>query len=291
MAEVIPPWSAPRRIVSDLAFSEGPVWLAESSQLLFTDIPRNRIMSWSAGVGTSIWCAASHFAIGLARDADGNVLACEHTTRSVSVLGVDASGAWTGDRRVLAHSVGGAVLNSPNDVVVSPTGETVFTDPPFGVREEDGQLVGYQQAMERPCDVLAVTDDPDAPRVVVSGIYRPNGLCYSRDGATLYVSDSSEIHHCVYAVPASGSGEPTLFWTMPVGVPDGMVVDGEDRLWVAGGDGVYVVSSSGEVVAHIPVPEMVTNVCFGGPTMSSVFMTTPTSVYVVDEVGTQPAWP
>lgn len=283
--------SEPRKIVSGLAFGEGPVWLPASEQLLFTDIPRNRIMSWSATAGSAVWCATSHFAIGLARAGNGDVLTCEHTTRSVSVLPVDGAGAWTGERRVLARSVEGAVLNSPNDVVIAPNGDVVFTDPPFGVREEGGQLVGYQQAMERPCDVLAVTEDPDAPRVVVTGIHRPNGLCYSADGSRLYVSDSSDENHCVYVVDVDGRFEPRLLWTMPVGVPDGMAVDREGRIWVAGGDGVYVISPAGELLHRIGVPEMVTNVCFGGSTFSSLFLTTPTSVYVVEETETGPAWP
>ena len=281
----------PRKIVDGLAFGEGPVWLPDHDMLLFTDIPRNRIMSWSDPDGTNVWCDSSHFAIGLARAANGDVVSCEHTTRAVSALGVDPSGAWTNERRVLARSVHGAVLNSPNDVVTSPAGEIVFTDPPFGVREEDGELIGYEQAMERPCDVLAVTASPDAPRVVLSGIHRPNGLHYSRDGSTLYVSDSSSEFHCVYAVSADGSTPPTVLWSMPVGVPDGMKVDREDRLWVAGGDGVYVVSAAGELLDRIAVPEMVTNLCFGGPNLASLFMTTPTGVYLIDDVETGPAWP
>jgi gluconolactonase len=48
---------------------------------------------------------------------------------------------------------------------------------------------------------------------------------------------------------------------MPVGVPDGIRVDAAGRLWVAGGDGVYVVSAQGDQLAHLPVPEMVTNLC------------------------------
>ncbi len=281
----------PRKIVDGLAFGEGPLWLSDLGMLLFTDIPRNRIMSWSDSAGTNIWCAASHFAIGLARAASGDVISCEHSTRSVSSLRVNAAGDWSGERQVLARSVEGAVLNSPNDVVVSPWGEIVFTDPPFGVREEGGQLFGYQQAMERPCDVLVVTENPDAPRVVVSGIHRPNGLHYSDDGSTLYVTDSSDEHHCVYAVSTEGVAQARLLWTMPVGVPDGIKVDREGRLWVAGGDGVYVVSAAGELLKKIAVPEMVTNLCFGGPDLASLFMTSPTGVYLIGDVGTGPAWP
>ncbi|NER85461.1 MAG: SMP-30/gluconolactonase/LRE family protein, partial [Leptolyngbya sp. SIO1D8] len=57
---------------------------------------------------------------------------------------------------------------------------------------------------------------------------------------------------------------------MPVGVPDGMRVDEAGNLWVGGGDGVYVHAPDGTQRAHIPVPEMVTNLEFGGDDLCDV---------------------
>ncbi|MGF1647753.1 MAG: SMP-30/gluconolactonase/LRE family protein [Kineosporiaceae bacterium] len=272
------------QVLAVLGFTEGPCWLAEHDAWLFTDIPRNAIMRWPGEGPAEVWCSHSHFAIGLARAVDGRVLAYEHSTRSLTALEVLADGSC-GDREVLARSVGDCVLNSTNDVVAAPGGAVWFTDPPFGVREESGGLVGYEQAMERPCDVLAVGPDPASATVVVSGIHRPNGLCLSPDGSTLYVSDSSTRHHRVHAVALDDSGPPwgpgDVLWTMPVGVPDGMRCDVEGNLWVAGGDGVYVVSPVGEQVGHVPVPEMVTNVCFGGADMRTLLVTATTRVHRV----------
>jgi len=271
------------QIISGMGFTEGPLWMPDHQQLLFTDIPRNRIWSWSEDGGQAEWLNGSHFAIGLARSLDGNVLACEHTTRSLTSLEVDDQGRWAGRRQVLARGVGGRILNSPNDVIVTPTGEILFTDPPFGVREEDAELTGYEQAMERPCDVLAVTRDPDNARVAVTGIYRPNGLCHSLDGDVLYVSDSSTRVRSVLAVRSDALAEP--IWTMPNGVPDGMTVDAEGDIWVGGGDGVYVISETGQLRGHVPVPEMVTNVCFGGSDMTSLFITASSGVYRLFDAG------
>ncbi|MEM7642572.1 MAG: SMP-30/gluconolactonase/LRE family protein [Pseudomonadota bacterium] len=271
------------QLATDLSFTEGPVWLAEHGCLLFTDIPGNAILRWSDADGLSTWMDNAHFAIGLTRDRSGRVLSCEHSTRSLSALDVGPDGALAG-RTVLANAHDGRVLNSTNDVICTQDGTILFTDPPFGVRNLEGALHGYQQAQEIDgAFVFAVGATPDAPLPVVTDIYRPNGLCLSPDETTLYVSDSSETHHKVIAMDFRNAiaSSPRDFAVMPVGVPDGLRVDAEGRLWVAGGDGVYVYDKTGDQVAHLPVPEMVTNIEFGGPDLSQLFITATTSLYRV----------
>lgn len=271
------------QLATGMSFTEGPVWIAEHACLLFTDIPGNAIMRWSAADGLTTWMENAHFAIGLTRDRTGRVLSCEHSTRSLTALTLTGEGAL-GGRAVLARGWEGRVLNSTNDVICASDGTVLFTDPPFGVRMLEGALHGYQQAQEIDgAYVFAVTVDADAPRPVVTEIYRPNGLCLSPDERTLYVSDSSEAHHKVIALDyADGAASNTRdFAVMPVGVPDGMRVDAEGRLWVAGGDGVYVWDAGGAQVGHVPVPEMVTNIEFGGPDLSQLFITATSSLYRV----------
>lgn len=272
---------AVERLATGMGFTEGPVWLADHGCLLFTDIPANAILRWADGEGVTRWTQNAHFAIGLARDTSGRILACEHATRALTALSVGPDGRLA-SRTVLASEWEGRVLNSTNDVICARDGTILFTDPPFGVRDLDGALHGYQQAQEiAGCHVFAVGAAPDAPRVVVEGIYRPNGLCLSPDETVLYVSDSSERYHKIVALDhADGQAEGLRdFAVMPVGVPDGMRVDARGRLWVAGGDGVYVWDAAGRAVGHVPVPEMVTNVAFGGPDLADLFITATTSLY------------
>ncbi|MGP1358059.1 SMP-30/gluconolactonase/LRE family protein [Roseicyclus sp.] len=271
------------QLATGLSFTEGPVWLAEHACLLFTDIPGNAILRWSENRGVSTWMENAHFAIGLSRDQEGRVLSCEHSRRCLSALSLGPDGRLAG-REVLAGSHEGRVLNSTNDVICTSEGTVLFTDPPFGVRTLVGELHGYQQAQEiEGAFVFAVGEGPDAPHPVVTDIYRPNGLCLSPDEKVLYVSDSSTTHHKVIAFDyASGTASNARdFAVMPVGVPDGMRVDAEGRLWVAGGDGVYVWDAEGRQVAHVPVPEMVTNLEFGGPDLSDLYITATTSLYRV----------
>jgi gluconolactonase len=270
------------KLAGGMAFTEGPCWIAEGGCLLFTDIPANRIMRWSAADGLSVWTDDAHFAIGLTRGRDGRVIACEHSTRSLTALTLGPGGARAG-RQVLARSQAGRVLNSTNDVIAARDGSLLFTDPPFGVRAEDGQLHGYQQAMELPfCGVWRATGDPDAPALLTDAVYRPNGLCLSPDETVLYVSDSSDRFHKVVAFdvgPGWGLSGLRDFAVMPAGVPDGMRVDTVGNLWVAGGDGVYVWAPDGRQIGHAPVPEMVTNLEFGGADGRDVYVTAVSSLY------------
>ncbi|MGY6547765.1 MAG: SMP-30/gluconolactonase/LRE family protein [Roseinatronobacter sp.] len=269
---------------AQMSFTEGPVWISEHGSLLFTDIPGNAILRWSDGEGLSVWCDNAHFAIGLTRDRAGRVIACEHSTRSLSALTLSDSGALAG-RTVLARAYGGRVLNSTNDVICAQDGTILFTDPPFGVRNLDGALHGYQQAQELPgAWVFAVGPDAENPRPVCTDIHRPNGLCLSPDETVLYVSDSSERYHKIVALDIGPDWELTRLRdlaVMPVGVPDGMRVDRDGNLWVAGGDGVYIFAADGAQIGHLAVPEMVTNIEWGGADLSQLYITATRSLYRV----------
>ena len=280
------------RLATGMAFTEGPVWLAEHGALLFTDIPANAILCWKAG-RLARWVENAHFAIGLARDGAGRVLACEHSTRSLAAWEVRPDGS-AGARRVLACGFRGRVLNSTNDVICAADGSVLFTDPPFGVRRLEGALHGYQQAQELAfCGVFRATGDPEAPELLTDRVFRPNGLCLSPDGGRLYVSDSSERFHKVVVMevgPGWRLSAPRDFAVMPVGVPDGMRVDAMGNLWVGGGDGVHVHAPDGRRIGHVPVPEMVTNLCFGGADGREVFVTAVSSLYRIRSAVPGLAW-
>jgi gluconolactonase len=277
--EVVSPEAELVRLAGDLGFTEGPVWLPAEQCVLFTDIPHNAILRWDERGGLRTWVSNSHFAIGLSLDREGRLLACEHTTRRLTRYEPD------GRVSVLASHHGPYVLNSTNDVCLHPDGRIFFTDPPFGVRLDDtGQLVGYQQGMEYgACGVFRVGESPESPLLVTDQIYRPNGLCFSPDGRVLYVSDSSERYHCVYALRLEGDRvlDQQVFAVITPGVPDGMRCDEQGRLYVSALDGVQVFSSEGRLLGKIRVPEMVTNLCFGGPNKQILFITAVSSLYAI----------
>ena len=267
------------RLVSGLGFTEGPVWLPAQGRLLFTDVPGNAIHAWGPD-GHTVWQDNSHFAIGLTSASDGAVLSCEQATRSLVRYASSEPGS---ERTVLAGEFDGRLLNAPNDVVVRSDGAVFFTDPPFGVRLDDGEVAFYSVGMEQAsCNVYRVTEDPRRPALVTSDIYRPNGLAFSPDEARLYVSDTSDRTRHVHVVelgPDDVAVSVGQHLELPAGVPDGIRCDVDGNLYCSGADGVYVYDAAGTLLGRVPVPEMVANCTFGGEDGRTLFMTASTSLY------------
>ena len=276
---VFPAGTPVERLVSGLGFTEGPVWLPADERLLFTDVPGNTIHSWGPE-GHSVWLDNSHFAIGLTLAPDGAVLACEQATRSLVRYASSARGA---ERTVLASEFDGRLLSAPNDVVVRSDGAVFFTDPPFGVRLDEAEVVFYSVGMEQTsCNVYKVTDDPRRPVLVTTEVYRPNGLAFSPDELLLYVSDTSDRTRHVRVLqlgPDDVAVSVREQLELPAGVPDGLCCDVAGNLYCSGADGVYVYDPAGTLLGVVPVPEMVANCTFGGQDGRTLFMTASTSLY------------
>jgi gluconolactonase len=204
------------------------------------------------------------------------VLTCEHNGRRVS------RGRYDGVQVTFVDRFEGKRLHSPNDVVVHSSGAVYFTDPDYGynrfpdeVRELDFQGV-YRVA---PDGVMTVVEDR---------IEKPNGLCFSPDESLLYVADSSaERKVWRYAVRADGSlADRELFVDMSGvdarGVPDGMKIDEDGRLWTTGAGGVWVLTPEGERLGVFEMEEHAANLAFGGPDFSTLYLTAQTSIYSVE---------
>ena len=248
-------------IVSGLKFTEGPAWSPEGF-LLFSDIPANRIYRWDEGRQPDVFREPSHNSNGLAFDARGRLLACEHGARRVSRT--EADGSVT----VLAERFEGKRLNSPNDLTLHSDGSIYFTDPPYGVKPKAREL-DFQ-------GVYRIAPDGTLT-LLVKDMFRPNGIALSPDERHLYVDDSQKKLVMVYDVQRDGSAaNGRLLIDLAVygarGV-DGMKVDARGNLYVTGTDGVYVVSPKGKFLAKLQCPGQCTNCCFGGPDRRTLFVT------------------
>ena len=106
-------------VVEGLGFTEGPAWSPDGF-LVFSDIPADRIYRWDPGRRPDVFREPSHNANGLAFDATGRLLACEHGSRRVTRAERD------GRVTVLAERHDGKRLNSPNDLTLAPDGPIVY---------------------------------------------------------------------------------------------------------------------------------------------------------------------
>ena len=126
--QIVPEKVMLEQIATGFGFTEGPVWCG--GYLLFSDIPRNRIIRWcmrSEGPEVTTFRSPSGNSNGLTLDKSGRLITCEHSTRRVTRTEIDGSVS------VLAERYEGRRLNSPNDVVVRSDGSVYFTDPPYGL--------------------------------------------------------------------------------------------------------------------------------------------------------------
>ena len=272
------------RIASGLRWAEGPVWFDDLGVLLVSDIPNNRILRWSPGAldgtGLSVFRQPSNFANGHTRDLQGRLVSCEHGARRVTRTEPD------GSVTVIADSYRGRRLNSPNDVIVAPDGAIWFTDPTYGILSD---YEGYKADPEQDArHVFRVDPQTGTIASVCDDFLQPNGLCLSPDATRLYVADSGASHvpdaprHIrAFGVDGARLRDAGVFCTIDAGIPDGIRCDDQGNLWSSAADGVHCFGPEGGLIGKVRVPEVVANLCFGGPRRNRLFIASTTSVHAV----------
>jgi gluconolactonase len=287
-AALVHPMSKLEMIADGFTWTEGPVWFGDHDCLLFSDIPSQRVLRWSEADGLSVFRAGSGFNNGNTRDRQGRLVGCRHGMRDVVRTEID------GSLTVLADAFEGKRLNSPNDVVVSSDGAVWFTDPTYGIISN---FEGYRAAPEQASrNVYRLSPEGDL-RVVVSDFTQPNGLCFSPDETLLYIAESGSSHDDAvpsvirrFAVEGEGLCDLGVFAEIDTGLPDGMRCDVAGNLWSSAADGVHCFDAAGTLMGKILVPQVVSNLCFGGPDGQRMFITATGSVYriFVDIHGAEP---
>ena len=275
---------------SGMRWAEGPVWFGDGRYLLVSDIPNNRILRYDEATGGwGVFRSPSNMANGLARDAQGRLLTCEHGGRRITRTEYD------GTITVLADRFEGKRLNSPNDIVCQANGAIWFTDPPFGI---GGHWEGEKAEPELPHAVYCI--DPASGRLqqVLTDLAGPNGLAFSPDGHVLYIVESrAQPHRKVWAYDVDAadalSGKRLVIDAQGPGALDGIAVDEDGNLWCGWGsngspdaqpellDGVRVFNPQGLAIGHIHLPERCANLCFGGAGRNRLFMAASHSLYAL----------
>lgn len=245
---------------------EGPAWSPAWRTVLFSDIPNDRVLSWDeASGGVGVWRSPGGHANGRTIDRAGRMLQCEHGTRSVTRTEPD------GTVTVLADRWQGKRFNSPNDLVEHSDGSVWFTDPAYGI---DSDYEGHRAVPETDgCHVYRRDVDGSVTRVA-DDFARPNGLAFSADEQTLYVTDTERKHVRELAVGPDGtlSGGDVLA-TCDAGGFDGVRLDDTGRLWLAAGDGLHCFDPDGTLLGKLLLPEVCSNLVFGGSKRNTLYVT------------------
>ncbi|WP_228718433.1 SMP-30/gluconolactonase/LRE family protein [Kitasatospora acidiphila] len=262
------------KLHGDCRWAEGPVYLPAWRQLIWSDIPNDRMLRWDEATGTvGVFRISAGHTNGNTLDREGRLITCEQGNRRVTRTEHD------GSITVLADRYQGKRLNSPNDAVVHTDGSIYFSDPDFGITSD---YEGYRAESEiGACNVYRIDPADGGVRLVADGFSGPNGLVFSLDERQLYVSDSTAGQIRVFDVRDDGTlSDGEVFVQARDGSFDNIRFDDGGRLWAgAFSDGVHCYDPDGTLIGRLLVPEPVSNLTFGGPKNNRLFITASTSVY------------
>jgi len=258
------------RLATGFVFTEGPLWHPDGFYY-FADVRASMLYRVTPGRPHEVVREKTGGGNGTTFDLQGRLILCEGDNRRVTRRAAD-------DRfEVLVDRFEGKRLNRPNDVACRSDGSLYFTDPglrvPLAEREVEHAGV-YRIA-------------PDGAVSLVADFEYPNGLAFSPDERLLYVANTRWAQY-IHVLELDADGRMLrrrIFADMSSdetdGVPDGMKVDVEGRVYCTGPGGTWVFAPDGARLGVIRTPEVPANLAFGGPDLRTLFFTARTSVYTL----------
>lgn len=249
------------------AFTEGPS-VAPDGRVFFTDQPNDKIDIWDEKGNTiTTFMQPSERSNGTYFNKKGELVACADLHNRLVAITMNKK------RRILAENFNGQPLNAPNDLWIAPNGGIYFTDPYY---HRDYWEEGRKEVQEKR-GVYYLDTQGEVIRVI-DDYKQPNGLIGTPDGKTLYVSDINDGKIWKYTIQADGSLSDKTFFA-PEG-SDGMTIDHKGNVYLTN-KFVSVFDKSGKKIAAIEVPESPSNVCFGGKSRHTLFITARKGVYTL----------
>ncbi len=281
-------------LASGFNWSEGPVW--KEGGIVFSDVPENTVFGWKEGEKAasvvlkpsgSLSGEGGQGSNGLAVDANGQLVLCQHGERRIARLEKD--GTFTS----LADKFEGKRFNSPNDLVISSKGTIFFTDPPYGLKKGSTPDAPYHGIYA----VHPVAGATTPAMLLIDDIQWPNGIALSPDEKTLYIAVSDKDNTRIMAydlgvkgkadiagvingviVPKPANGRE-IFNAQKLKSPerkggcDGMKVDSLGNLWTTGPGGVLILDKNGKHLGSILTGQATANCAWGGKDKSTLYIT------------------
>jgi gluconolactonase len=258
------------RLATGFVFTEGPLW-HPAGFYYFVDVRASMLYRITPGQPHQVVREKTGGGNGTTFDLDGRLVQCEGENRRVTRMSVG------GAVEVLVDRFEGKRLNRPNDVVCKSDGSLWFTDPGLRVPLAERELT-Y-------AGVYRIA--PDGAVTLVADFEYPNGLAFSPDERRLYVANTrwTQYIHLLELDSAGHVVRRRIFADMSSdeteGVPDGMKVDVDGRVYCTGPGGTWVFDPDGTRVGIIRTPEVPANLAFGGPDLTTLFFAARTSVYTL----------
>ena len=262
-------------LASGFSWAEGPVWVPKLNGVLFTDVPKNKAYLWTERQGLSVFLdpsgmtnhaphSSNEGANGLVLDSNGALVLCQHGDRRVARLKDD----WQLDppsyETVIDHFEG-KWLNSPNDIVFSKNGDLFFTDPPYGLDQQDDDIL-----KELDFNGIFKWSKNEGIVLLNKTLSRPNGIAFSRDEKTVYIGNSDRENLIIAAfdyIDGAFKNKRVFFNSKNIlrkgpGSFDGLKVHSSGTIFATGPGGVLVISSEGKHLGTIRPGKATANCAF-----------------------------
>ncbi len=250
-------------------WSEGPVWLPKEEKIIFSDVPENKIYGWSEKEGLHIFMEPSAFSTenknikgsnGLNLDNEGNLVICQVGDRMISKL-VSLKDANHPEFEPIVTNYRGKRFNSPNDLIYDSKGNLYFTDPSFGLGSKKSEI-GFN----------GVYFYSNSGKVILldKTVDKPNGIALSPDEKILYVADSNFDIPSIWAYDIVSDGvvknkrrffdaRKALANSIDKQKADGMKLDKNGNIFLAGPGGVLVINPKGKHLGTIKLDKKTGN--------------------------------
>ena len=260
------------------------MWDRERKRLLFSDVPKNQVFSWSKADGLKIYLEPSGYtgttprggepgSNGLAMSPTGGLVLMQHGDRRVARLNRKAS---NGPFVPIADKFEGKRFNSPNDGTYDSKGNFFFTDPPYGLLKGNAD-----PAKELPFNGVYRVSKGGKVTLLTKAMTFPNGIALSPDEKTLYVANSDPKKAIWMAFPIKDDGtigpgrvfaDVTKDVGKKLGLPDGMKVDKKGNLFASGPGGILIFAPDGTHLGTLATGQATAN-CGWGEDGSVLYIT------------------
>ncbi|KAG0705379.1 hypothetical protein DFH29DRAFT_800473, partial [Suillus ampliporus] len=202
--------------------------------------------------------------------------------RPPSVVRVNPSPPY--NATVLLDNFYGRQFNSINDVKVLPGTDIIyFTDPSYGF------ISGWRPEPMLPEQVYRFDPSTGQVRVVADQFVHPNGIAFTPDGKTAYVTDTGEIGESqtlpatIYQYDVDPSTQSfqnrRVFAYADSGAPDGIQLDTKGNVYAGCGEGTHVWNSEGTLIGKFFLNSTLAQMIF---TKSGLVILDETVVYLAN---------
>jgi gluconolactonase len=264
-----------KQLFNGTLWAEGPCYIPHKDMLVWSDNPNNRMMKLVKG-HVSEYLNPSNYCNGNTIDNDENLISCSHGGRCIyktdDYLNVS----------VVIDKFEDKKFNSPNDVCVKSDDTIWFTDPPYGILSDYEGYPGEQEYGG--CYVFSFDPKKNILKVITTNLDRPNGIAFSHDEKKLYIADTGENIKCLYVFDVEGDliSNQKLVYDFKPFFSDGFRSDKDGNIWTSAGKAIKCFNPQNKLIGQLIVPELVSNLEFGGREGNILYVTATSSLYAME---------